>query len=126
MNKFLAVAVVIVSLIAPGTAVHAQDADRGEDLFERCAACHTLKKGGANKVGPNLWGLFGSTAGRRDTGFGYSRAMRESGIVWTEMSLSAYLERPRGFMPGTRMLFAGMKKADQRRDLIAYLRAATR
>ncbi|MBO6781667.1 MAG: cytochrome c family protein [Alphaproteobacteria bacterium] len=119
---------VILLLLActPASIARAQDADAGEKLFERCVACHTVEQGGANRVGPNLWGVFGSAAGQRDTGFAASDALKKSGVVWTDETMSAYLERPRAFVPGTRMLFAGMKRADQRDDLIAYLKSVTR
>lgn len=117
---------ILAALVAPGVA-DAQDPEAGERLFERCVACHTVERGGRNRVGPNLWGIFGSTAARRDTGFEkYSDALTESGIVWDAASLSAYVENPRAFIPGTRMFFAGLRDPGQRADLIAYLERATR
>ena len=115
-----------LSTMSLAPAAIAQDLSAGEDLFERCVACHTVEKDGTNRVGPNLWGLFDSPAGQRETGFAYSDALQNSGVVWTDETLSAYLARPRTFVPGTRMIFAGMKRADQREDLIAYLRSVTR
>ena len=82
-------------------------------------------KGGPKKVGPNLWGVFGSTAGTRDVGYKFSKAMKASGIVWDEATMSNFLERPRKVVPKTRMTFPGLKKAAQRDDVIAYLKSVT-
>lgn len=111
--------------VAPLPAHADGDAAKGEKLFSRCKACHTVEQGGPNKVGPNLWGFLGTAAGSRDIGFRYSKAMQESGVVWDEDSLSAYLENPRKLIPGTRMVFAGLRKEDDREDLIAWLEQAS-
>lgn len=111
--------------VAVPTAAVAQDAAAGKKVFRRCMACHTVDEGGANKVGPNLWGIFGSTPGSRANGFNYSKALKDSGIVWDDATLSAYLENPRKAVPKTRMSFAGLKKAEQRDDVIAYLKSVT-
>ena len=97
------------------------DAARGEKLFKgRAAQCHTSNQGGANGVGPNLWGLVGRHSGTVE-GFAYSKANAESGVVWTPEVLDVYLENPKKFMPGTKMSFAGIKKPQERADVIAYL-----
>ncbi|GAB4524254.1 MAG: hypothetical protein Tsb0010_08190 [Parvularculaceae bacterium] len=108
-----------------------QDADRpdayeaGERLFrQRCLVCHTVAQGAPNRVGPNLWGVFGAEAGTR-AGFAYSPAMAESGIVWDAETLAAYLENPRTFIPRNRMAFAGLPDRRDREAIIAYLRVAT-
>jgi cytochrome c len=98
--------------------------ERGAVLFKRCRACHTLGEGERHKVGPNLWGVFGQTAGTRDD-FNYSTAMSNSEIVWTDETMSAYIERPSEYLPGNRMSFAGLRKAEDRTALIEYLRANT-
>lgn len=98
--------------------------ERGAILYKRCRSCHTLDQGGRNKVGPNLWGMFGRTAGGRDD-FNYSRAMAGSGIVWSDATVSAYLERPSAYIPGNRMSFAGLRKEEDRQAVIEYLRAET-
>lgn len=98
--------------------------ERGAILYKRCRACHTLGEGERNKVGPNLWQVFGRTAGSRDD-FNYSSAMADSGIVWTDETLSAYLEHPSDYIPGNRMSFAGLRKEEDRAAIIEYLRANT-
>ncbi|MEM7729916.1 MAG: cytochrome c family protein [Pseudomonadota bacterium] len=98
--------------------------ERGAILYKRCRACHTLGQGERNKVGPNLWGMFGRTAGTRED-FNYSSAMAGSGVVWTDETVSGYIERPSQYMPGNRMSFAGLHKPEDRAALIEYLRANT-
>lgn len=115
----------LVGLTASGP-VAAQDLKAGESLFERCVACHTVAQGDRNRAGPNLWGVFGSTAGQRDIGYAFSNALKDSELVWNEETMSAYLENPRKVIPKTRMTFPGMKNPDQRADVIAYLRRVTR
>ena len=97
------------------------DVAKGEKLFKaRAAQCHTGNKGGANGVGPNLFGIVGRKSGSVE-GFAYSKANADSGVVWTPDVLDVYLENPKKFMPGTKMAFAGLKKPQDRADLIAYL-----
>lgn len=97
------------------------DAVKGEKIFKgRAAQCHTATKGGANGVGPNLYGIVGRRSGTIE-GFTYSKANQDSGVNWTPEVLDVYLENPKKFMPGTKMSFAGIKKPQERADLIAYL-----
>ena len=98
----------------------AGDPARGEEIYGRCVACHSLTR---NRTGPKHCGLFGRTAGTQE-GYRYSQAMRESGIVWTEETLDAFLENPRAAVPRTKMGYAGIKKDRDRADLIAYLKRA--
>ena len=98
--------------------------ERGAILYKRCRACHTLGQGERNKVGPNLWGVFGATAGARED-FNYSAAMKASEIVWTEETVSEYLEKPSAYIPGNRMSYAGLRQEEDRMALIEYLRAET-
>ncbi len=121
---FVSVAFAAATIVTP-TLVLAQDVEAGAKVFRRCQACHTVEEGGANKVGPNLWGIFGATAAGRDNGFNYSKAMRDSGIVWNEENLEEYLENPRESVPKTRMSFPGLKKDEDRENVIAYLKSVT-
>ncbi|WP_298917472.1 cytochrome c family protein [uncultured Algimonas sp.] len=98
--------------------------ERGAILYKRCRACHTLGQGERHKVGPNLWGIYGRTAGTRED-FNYSNAMAGSEIVWSDETLSAYIENPRDYIPGNRMSFAGLRKEADRDALLEYLRAET-
>ncbi len=107
-----------------GAAMAAGDADKGEKLFKRCKACHTLDEGGKNKVGPNLFGIFGREAGGLE-GYKYSKAFRSVDIVWDEGTLDEFLTKPKKFIPKTKMGFPGLKKEDQRADIIAYLMSVT-
>jgi cytochrome c len=96
------------------------DAAKGEKVFAQCKACHVAEPG-VNRVGPSLHGVVGRTAGTI-AGFNYSKANKESGVTWSEDVLFTYLEAPAKFMPGTRMAFAGLKKPQDRADVIAYLK----
>jgi cytochrome c len=107
---------------APATA---QDATVGGRVFNACRACHTINEGGRNGVGPNLHGVVGRRTASVQ-GFRYSPAMREkgdTGHIWTEENLRAYLQTPREIVPGTTMSFAGIKNEQQLNDLIAYLKS---
>ncbi|MFQ6006097.1 MAG: c-type cytochrome [Woeseia sp.] len=95
------------------------DVRRGEALAMQCRACHSLERGGASIVGPNLFGIFGRPAGSAD--FAYSDALAGSDFVWTPRALDAWLVQPFAFLPGNRMSFPGLPADDDRNSLIAYL-----
>jgi len=97
------------------------DALAGEKLAKKCTACHVFEAGGANKVGPALWGIVNASKGRAE-GFGYSTALAEFGGVWDYQSLNAFLTKPKAYISGTKMNFAGLKKPQDRANMIAYLR----
>lgn len=101
----------------------AADPAAGEKIFKKCAACHTPDKGGANKVGPNLWGIVGRAAAAHE-GFSYSAPLKEfaAGGPWDYEKLSLFITAPKAYIKGTAMGFAGLKKADERANLIAYMR----
>lgn len=107
-----------------GQIMAAANADAGKQIFNRCAICHTSGKGEPNKVGPNLWGIVGAKTARH-TEFKYSDAMAKrgaDGIVWTFEELYRYLYAPRTRVPGAKMAFPGLKKDEERANVIAYLR----
>lgn len=112
---------VLASLPAP---YNAADLQNGERVFARCRSCHTINEGGPNRVGPNLWQVFGRTAGTHGT-YNYSPALREAGFTWDAAKLDEWLNNPREFLPGNKMSFAGVRDADDRRDLIAWLKVNT-
>lgn len=93
---------------------------RGQQIARVCTVCHIFKKGGGNAVGPNLYGVVGR-ARATAPGFNYSDAMKKKGGVWTIDDLNTFLTNPRKFVPGTKMTFAGLPKASQRANVIAYL-----
>lgn len=107
-------------LAVSNTALAEGDVAKGEKVFKKCIACHTLEEG-KNKVGPSLYGIFGRTAGALQD-YKYSTAMVESGIIWDDENMDGYLKKPRAFLKGTKMAFAGIKKDNQRADLIAFLK----
>lgn len=113
----------VVALASHG-AVAAGDAAKGEKVFRKCKACHSLEAG-KKKIGPSLAGMFGSEAGKVE-GFKYSKAMMESGIVWDETTVDGYLANPKKYIPKNRMAFPGLKKEQDRADVIAYLMEATK
>lgn len=124
MKKILVVALAAaVPALAAAPASAAGDAAKGEKVFRKCKACHAVD--GKNKVGPHLDGVFGRAAGTVE-GFNYSQAMKDSGITWDAESLAKYLENPKDFVKGTKMIFAGLKKEDERNDVIAYLQSVTK
>jgi cytochrome c len=115
----LLAAIALVPLVAFGAA---GDPAQGEQIYKRCGGCHSIDR---NRVGPMHRGLFGRKAGSV-AGFNYSKAMRASGIVWDETTLDQFLQNPRAMVPGTKMTYAGVKDAQERADLITYLKAATK
>lgn len=100
----------------------AADVAKGESAFKACKACHTAEDGGANKAGPNLYGIVDHTIGVRD-GFGYSDVLKgKASEKWTFENLNAFITKPKAWAPGTKMSYGGMKNDAKRANLLAYLR----
>jgi cytochrome c len=108
-----------LSLVGFPTAAMAADAEAGKTVFHKCQVCHQL---GKNAVGPNLTGVVGRTAGTV-AGYTYSDALKNSGITWDDASLNEWLQGPKAKVPGTKMLFPGLKDANDRANVIEYLKA---
>eukprot|EP00929_Paragymnodinium_shiwhaense_P046139 TRINITY_DN234_c1_g1_i6.p3 TRINITY_DN234_c1_g1~~TRINITY_DN234_c1_g1_i6.p3 ORF type:complete len:115 (+),score=48.91 TRINITY_DN234_c1_g1_i6:64-408(+) len=111
-----------MGIAEPDVEVPAGDVKKGAKLFKaKCYQCHTIEKGGNAKQGPPLFGIFGKQSGTTD-GFNYSDANKSSGIVWSDKHMWVYLVDPKKYIPGTKMVFAGVKKEKERADLIEYMK----
>lgn len=114
-------AALLASLPAP---YDQADLDNGRRVFARCRSCHTLTEGGPNMTGPNLYGVFGRQAGGHPD-YNYSTAVKQADFTWNAERLDYWLENPRTFLKGTKMSFAGIPDATDRRDVIAFLKVET-
>ncbi len=135
MSKLAQVAVVAAAMVAtsavavppplpPGTPAYASlkgDPVAGKAVFTACKTCHVVTPG-QNRIGPSLYGVVGRTSGSVP-GFSYSAANKNSHIVWTEPVLYEYLLAPQKYVPGTKMTYPGLKEAQKRADVIAYLKS---
>jgi len=99
----------------------AQDVEKGANSFKKCLPCHSIGPGAANKVGPELNGLDGRHSGNAPN-FNYTDANKNSGIVWNEANFKEYIKDPKAKIPGTKMMFAGIKSDQEVDDLWAYLK----
>jgi cytochrome c2 len=118
--------IAVLSVSAIGAA-NAADAEAGKKVFNKCKACHTLAAG-KHRIGPSLAGVFGRKAGTVDK-YKFSKAMTEAGeggLVWSEKTLTEYLVKPRDYIKGTKMTFAGLKKQSDIDNLMAFLKEATK
>jgi cytochrome c len=105
-----------------GTVLASADVNKGHDISHKCEQCHDLSKGGPNKIGPNLYAVVDSPRGEGRNGFDFSSAMKSKGGKWTYDELFKFLKSPQGYIQGTKMSFAGLRSAQDRINLIAYLR----
>ena len=94
--------------------------DHGKTVFKKCAACHSISKGGANKIGPALWGVIGRAAGSVD-GYKYSKAIENFDKSWNFETMNNFLIKPKDYIKGTKMAFAGLKNEKDRSSVILYL-----
>ena len=100
------------------------NAAEGAKIFKKCAACHSITEGGANKIGPALWGVLGRPAGSVP-GYKYSKAMAAHGKNWSFEEMNGFLTKPKDWIKGTKMSFAGLKKAEDRAAVILYMNENT-
>ena len=107
----------LATLLATG------DAAKGQAIFAKCTACHTIEQGGANGIGPNLWATVGEPIGKGKGGFAFSSDLAGHGGEWTFENLDAWLKSPKAFAPGTKMTFAGLGNPEDRANVIAFLNA---
>ena len=118
MKKWLTAAALIATSTGAGLA---QDVENGANVFKQCQACHSIGPGAQNKIGPELNGLDGRKAGTVPN-YSYSDANKNSGIVWGEQTFKEYIKDPRAKIPGTKMIFPGVKNEQQANDLWAYIK----
>ena len=109
----------VASLVLGANPAPAADVDAGKVAFKKCALCHTTEAG-KNKIGPSLFGVVGRKSGNVDN-FSYSEAMKNFDHTWDAETLDTYLADPRTVVPGTKMIFPGIKDKSEREDVIAYL-----
>jgi cytochrome c len=107
-------------MLALPAVASAQDKENGKKLFTKCAPCHSIGPGAKNKVGPELNGVLGRPAASAE-GFAYSDALKKSGITWDDAGLHEWITDPKKKVPGTKMLFPGVKDEAERDDIIAYI-----
>ncbi|HJT07371.1 MAG TPA: cytochrome c family protein [Stellaceae bacterium] len=119
MSKRVFVTAMLGMLVAAGSAYAAGDAAAGKEVFKKCALCHTTEAG-KNKIGPSLAGVVGRESGTAPN-FNYSDAMKNAHKKWTPEELDTYLTDPRKAVPGTKMIFPGLKDEKDRQNVIAYL-----
>jgi cytochrome c len=115
------IVLVVLAWLGCSAAAVAQDVAAGEQSFKKCLPCHAVGEGAKNKVGPLLNGLEGRKSGTIE-GFTYTDANKNSGLVWDEATFNDYIKDPRKKIPGTKMVFAGIKSEKEISDLWAYMR----
>ena len=120
MKKLILSALVVIASTTATSAAFAQDVAAGKTSFNKCLACHAIGEGAKNKIGPELNGLDGRKAGTVE-GFSYSDANKNSGITWNEAEFKDYIKDPKAKIPGTKMIFAGIKNEKEVNDLWAFI-----
>jgi cytochrome c len=120
MRKPTPSALIVIAWSAATTSAMAQDVAAGKSSFNKCMACHSIGEGARNKVGPELNGLDGRKSGTAE-GYSYSDANKNSGITWNESQFKEYIKDPKAKIPGTKMIFPGIKNEKEINDLWAFL-----
>ncbi len=120
MKKLILSALVVIASSITASAALAQDAAAGKTSFNKCMACHSIGDGAKNKVGPELNGLDGRKSGTAPD-YSYSDANKNSGITWNKDQFLEYIKDPKAKIPGTKMIFAGIKNEKEANDLWAYI-----
>ena len=128
MRKALMLASILLpaSFAASFAAEVKGDPELGKKQFAPCSACHTVDKGGPNKIGPNLHGIIGKRSGTNRADFAYSNAMKNANITWTEEELMKYLVKPMEYVKGTKMPFVGVPNEQVRANIVAFVVQATK
>ena len=121
IRKIFALAAVLAVAVVASPAFAEGDAAKGKKVFKKCKACHTIKQGGKHRIGPNLHGVFGRKAGTVDGFKKFSKGLKSAEITWDAKLLDQYLTSPKKMIKGSRMAFPGLKKEQDRADVIAYL-----
>lgn len=127
MMKLRTAAIILSAMAFSTSAYAAGDIEAGKKVFKKCKACHNVDKE-KNKVGPHLIGVIDRAAAAVE-GYKYSKAMKAKaaeGLMWTEENLELYLTKPKAFIPKTKMAFPGLKKPEQRADVIAYIKSVAK
>lgn len=120
MKTLISSALIVIAAMATASGALAQDATAGKASFNKCLACHAIGEGAKNKVGPELNGLDGRKSGTTE-GYSYSEANKNSGITWGKDVFLEYIRDPKAKIPGTKMIFAGIKNEKEANDLWAFL-----
>ena len=124
-KTFIQPIIIILVFLFSHNFVYSQDLDAGKKAFAKCKACHSIKEGGKKKLGPNLWGIYGNDIASVEC-MKYSKALKkyaaEAG-TWQDENLDKWLENPKALVKKTKMIFPGLKKADERANIIAYMKS---
>lgn len=118
----VAILTILNAGLAAGSALAAGDPKEGEKVYAKCRACHSMDAG-KNGVGPSLHGVFGRKSGTLEK-FAFSKAMTEKAVVWDDKTIAAYMADPKGYIPGNKMIFPGLKKASEVENLLAFMKSA--
>ena len=124
-KTFVQPIIIILVFLFSHNFVYSQDLDAGKKAFAKCKACHSIKEGGKKKLGPNLWGIYGNDIAAVE-GMKYSKALKkyaEEAGTWQDENLDKWLENPKALVKKTKMIFVGLKKADERANIIAYMKS---